>query len=121
MFYNLFVVLGILLFWRDSLAGPVGIMQMSFGDGMAEPIGRALKGPTWPFSSSKSVAGTLGFFFSAFLGSVCVGSFFLAMNGTDIHWAELTRACAAVSLCSALAEAFEVSRLIVGRNRVEPS
>lgn len=62
LLYAVVTMLVIILSWTDDLRGIVAIMVMAVGDGMADIIGRRYGSVKWPFSDTKSIAGTLAFF-----------------------------------------------------------
>lgn len=70
LLYVIILLLSTLCFWRESVVGLVAVSQMAAGDGMADIVGRRWGGKKWPFSSTKSYAGTGAFVVSGFLVSV---------------------------------------------------
>ena len=70
LIYVIILLLSTLLFWRGSVVGLVAVSQMAAGDGMADIVGRRWGGKKWPFSSTKSYAGTGAFVVSGFLVSL---------------------------------------------------
>jgi dolichol kinase len=70
LLYVIILLLSTLLFWRGSVVGLVAVSQMAAGDGMADIVGRRWGGKKWPFSSTKSYAGTGAFVVSGFLVSL---------------------------------------------------
>ncbi|EOD29316.1 hypothetical protein EMIHUDRAFT_99736 [Emiliania huxleyi CCMP1516] len=58
--YTLVLLVATVLGWR-SPAAAVAICQMAVGDGVADIVGRRYGSVKWPFSPSKSVAGSAAF------------------------------------------------------------
>lgn len=59
LFYGLAFAALTILFWRDSPTGMVALMILCGGDGLADILGKGIKSPRLPWSSRKSVAGSL--------------------------------------------------------------
>jgi hypothetical protein len=60
--YTIMLLIGTLVWFRDSPVGVVGIAQMAAGDGFADIIGRRYGERKWgSFAPDKSIAGSLGF------------------------------------------------------------
>jgi len=83
LFYT-FVLIVATLLWRDSLPGVVAVSTMAAGDGMADIVGRKFgKNNKWPFSKSKSIAGSTAFFASSLLVSFGLTTW-LSFTGSGI-------------------------------------
>ncbi len=67
LFYGIAFVAVTLIYWKDSLIGIPALMIMCGGDGIADIVGRRIHSPKLPWSSEKSVAGTLSVFFGGWL------------------------------------------------------
>jgi phytol kinase len=80
LFYGLAFVVLTLLFWRDSPTGIVALMFLCGGDGMADLVGKRIASPKLPWSSKKSLAGSLAMFFGGLLFSVLVLWVFIAQG-----------------------------------------
>jgi len=61
--------------WRSDVA-IVAILQMAVGDGFADIFGRKWGKVKWPWSSSKSVVGTVAFVLGAFAACLGIVSWF---------------------------------------------
>jgi len=59
--------------WTDNLCGIAAILVMAVGDGTADIIGRRYGKVKWPFSDSKSIAGTVAFASLSFVALVGIG------------------------------------------------
>ena len=59
--YGISITILLMLFWpRYASAVSIGVLSMSFGDGLAGLIGRSIKSPKWSvLGQTKSMAGTL--------------------------------------------------------------
>lgn len=69
-------------FWVDTPIGVVAVATMAVGDGLADLIGRRFGASNkWPFSKSKSIAGSSAFVVGSVLGSFGLLSW-LIWNGT---------------------------------------
>ena len=62
LFYGIMFVALTVVYWKDSPIGIVALMMMCGGDGIADIIGRRVKSPKLPWSSEKSIAGSLSVF-----------------------------------------------------------
>ena len=79
-----FVLIVATLLWRDSLPGVVAVSTMAAGDGMADIVGRKFgKSNKWPFSESKSFAGSAAFFVSSLIASFGLTTW-LSFTGSGI-------------------------------------
>ena len=87
-YYNIILFLVSLLAFRSSIPGVFVIAQMAAGDGMADIIGRRYGKVKWPFSESKSIAGTLGFMVSAFIVSCGLLSLYTATGCMSVNVSE---------------------------------
>lgn len=70
LYYGVMFVVLTLVYWKDSPIGIIALMMMCGGDGIADIVGRQIKSPKLPWSSEKSIAGTLGVFVGGWLMSV---------------------------------------------------
>lgn len=67
LFYGIMFVLLTILYWKDSPIGITALMIMCGGDGIADIVGRLVKSPKLPWSSGKSVAGSLSVFIGGWI------------------------------------------------------
>lgn len=67
LFYGLVFVAVTLIYWKDSLIGIPALMMMCGGDGVADIVGRRVRSSRLPWSSEKSVAGSLSVFLGGWL------------------------------------------------------
>jgi dolichol kinase len=67
--YCLVLIAFTLAGWRSAEV-VVALAQMAVGDGLADIVGRKYGTKKWPWTSSKSIAGTLAFAAGGFLASV---------------------------------------------------
>jgi len=68
--YVVILFTSIMLFFCDNLTGVVALSTMAAGDGLADIFGRRFgKNNKWPFSESKSIAGSAAFVIAATLCS----------------------------------------------------
>ena len=67
LLYGIVFVLVILIYWKDSLIGIPALMMLCGGDGIADIVGRRVRSPRLPWSSQKSVAGSLSVFLGGWL------------------------------------------------------
>ena len=72
LIYTVVLFLSTLLGFRESPIGVVAVCQMAAGDGLADIVGRRWGTVKWPFSASKSYAGTAAFVAGAFVVSAAV-------------------------------------------------
>jgi len=70
LYYGVMFVVLTLVYWKDSPIGIIALIMMCGGDGIADIVGRQIKSPKLPWSSEKSIAGTLGVFVGGWLMSV---------------------------------------------------
>lgn len=67
LYYGIMFVALTLVFWRDSPTGIVALMMMCGGDGIADLVGRRFPSPRLPWSSEKSLAGSISVFAGGWL------------------------------------------------------
>lgn len=70
LYYGVMFVVLTLVYWKDSPIGIIALMMMCGGDGIADIVGRKIKSPKLPWSTEKSIAGTLGVFVGGWLMSL---------------------------------------------------
>lgn len=106
--YCIVLVLLTLFSWRSDVA-VVAIIQMAVGDGFADIFGRRWGKTKWPWSSDKSVVGTVSFILGSFL--VCLGVFkWFGLFGctlgrlSHLPLVELSTSLLTISVISALTE-----------------
>eukprot|EP00727_Mastigamoeba_balamuthi_P014187 m51a1_g9391 putative phosphatidate cytidylyltransferase (234) ;mRNA; r:255435-256225 len=99
LLYGVSIVALTVVFWLDSPVAVVSIVMLCAGDGMAEVVGRAVRGPKVPWvpRTKKTVAGTVAFVVFGTAGCAAV----LAAVGLSVPVARI----AAIATASALAEA----------------
>ena len=104
LLYVLVIVISTLLEWRTSLVGVMAICQMAAGDGMADLVGRRLKGRKWWFSDHKSYAGSAAFVVAAFLTSLGLVGWLHTMGCLAVGAREAALRILAISVACALIE-----------------
>ena len=62
LYYGIMFVAMTILYWKDSPIGITALMMMCGGDGIADIVGRSIRSPKLPWSSEKSIAGSLSVF-----------------------------------------------------------
>jgi phytol kinase len=72
-FYGVVFVVLTIVYWKDSPIGITALMIMCGGDGIADIVGRRVRSPRLPWSSEKSVAGSL----SVFVGGALLAALIL--------------------------------------------
>ncbi len=72
LFYGIVFIAITLIYWKDSLIGIPALMMMCGGDGIADIVGRRVLSARLPWSSEKSVAGTLSVFAGGWLMTIFV-------------------------------------------------
>lgn len=106
--YVVILVIITALFWRDNMSGIMAITALAAGDGMADLVGRRIGKFTgkWPFSSSKSYAGTAAFALSSFLAGVFLCSWFQHFGAFSLELSrdEQVLRIAFISLAASLVE-----------------
>lgn len=78
LFYGIMFVVLTLVYWKDSPIGIIALMMMCGGDGIADVVGRRIASPKLPWSTDKSVAGTLGVFVGGWVMSAVIIYIFVA-------------------------------------------
>ncbi|KAG5185810.1 putative phytol kinase, chloroplast precursor, carboxyterminal half [Tribonema minus] len=72
LLYVLVLAVATILEWRASLVGVMAVCQMAAGDGLADLVGRHVKGKKWWFSEHKSYVGSLAFVAGGFVVSLAL-------------------------------------------------
>lgn len=96
-----------LAFWRSTVVGLLAISQMAAGDGLADIVGRKFGAAKWPWSSSKSYAGSFAFVAGGFTVSIALVYWMVSFSCLDLHglaFTDVALRIALVSLGSALVE-----------------
>ena len=75
LYYGIMFVVLTVLFWKDSPVGMTALMIMCGGDGIADLVGRRFNSNKFPYSPSKTVAGSI----SVFLGGWLLSAFVLGI------------------------------------------
>ncbi len=106
--YVIILFTSIMLFFCDNLTGVVALSTMAAGDGLADILGRRLgKNNKWPFSESKSVAGSAAFVAAATLCSFGLSAWLIytgtITTGMTVGW-EMAQRIFFISLVSAAVE-----------------
>ena len=68
LYYVLVLAAATVLSWRTSAVGIIALAMMCGGDGLADIVGRNVKGPRLPYNPEKSVFGSL----AMLLGALCL-------------------------------------------------
>lgn len=102
--YVIILLSSVLLFFRDNLTGVIAMSTMAAGDGLADIIGRRFgKNNKWPFSESKSIAGSTAFFVAASLCSLGLSAWLINTGAihVDLGWSQIATRIIFISLASA--------------------
>lgn len=70
LFYGIAFVLLTIIFWRNSPNGIVALMILCGGDGVADLVGKKVESAKLPWSSQKTIAGSLSMLLGGFLLAV---------------------------------------------------
>jgi phytol kinase len=80
LYYGIVFVLITILFWRNSPVGIVALMILCGGDGLADISGSLIGGRTIPWSSKKTIVGSLTMFFGGLFFSMLIIWVFVRMG-----------------------------------------
>ena len=80
LFYGIMFVLLTIVYWKDSPIGITALMIMCGGDGIADIVGRRFKSLKLPWSSEKSVAGSLSVFVGGWILSALILFVFVSLG-----------------------------------------
>lgn len=72
LFYGIAFIVLTLLYWKTSPIGITALMLLCGGDGLADIIGRRVQSPKLPWSSRKTIAGSLAVFAAGALFTIVV-------------------------------------------------
>jgi phytol kinase len=72
LYYGIMFVVLTLVYWKSSPIGIIALMMMCGGDGIADIVGRRVASAKLPWSSEKSIAGSLGVFIGGWLMSISI-------------------------------------------------
>jgi phytol kinase len=104
LFYGIMFVLLTLVYWKDSPIGIIALMMMCGGDGVADIFGRRIPSPKLPWSSEKSVAGTVSVFLGGWLLSAAVIFAYVAAGVFDGLFTNYLLPITFIALAGALVE-----------------
>lgn len=80
LFYGIVFVVLTLVFWKSSPVAIVALMLLCGGDGLADIVGKRIPSAALPWSSKKTLLGSLGVFLGGALLSALVISAFIGQN-----------------------------------------
>jgi phytol kinase len=80
LFYGIMFVLLTVVYWKDSPIGITALMIMCGGDGIADIVGRLVKSPKLPWSSGKSMAGSVSVFVGGWILSALILFVFVSLG-----------------------------------------
>jgi len=80
LYYGIMFVVLTVVYWKDSPIGIIALMIMCGGDGIADIVGRLVKSPKLPWSSEKSVAGSLSVFVGGWILSALILFVFVSLR-----------------------------------------
>jgi phytol kinase len=109
LIYVVVLFLSTLLGFRSSPVGVVAVCQMAAGDGLADIVGRRFGSVKWPFSTSKSYAGSAAFVVGAFAVSTGVLSLLSATGCMSLDVAAYLPQLLAISVVCAAVELVPIS------------
>jgi phytol kinase len=78
LFYGIIFVVMTLIYWKTTPIGMTALMLMCGGDGLADIMGRGLKSPHLPWSTRKTVAGSLGMLLGGWVLAVLILGVYIA-------------------------------------------
>ena len=80
LFYGIMFVVITLIYWKDSFVGIPALMMLCGGDGIADIVGRRVQSAKLPWSTNKSLAGTLSVFVGGWLMTIFVFAIYVWMD-----------------------------------------
>lgn len=104
LYYGIMFVVLTLVYWKDSPIGIIALMMMCGGDGVADIFGRRIPSPKLPWSSEKSVAGTVSVFLGGWLLSAAVVFTYVAAGVFDGSFVGYLSPITVIALAGALVE-----------------
>ena len=81
LLYGVVFIAVTLIYWKDSLIGIPALMMLCGGDGIADIVGRRVRSPKLPWSSEKSLAGSLSVFAGGWLLTILIFAIYIWMGG----------------------------------------
>lgn len=119
--YYTMVLLCVTLCLFKNVVGGIAMMQLCFGDGMAEVLGRRFgQGFSWPFSwaSHKSIAGSFAFVLFGFVSSCSIVQWYswFGLCGLELDTPSTIFSLAVISVVCAAVELAPVS--VIGDDNV---
>lgn len=104
LWYLVMMSLAAFFGWRREMAGVVGLAMMSFGDGIAEVVGRRWGdwGRWWgEEDKGKSFAGTAGFLVAGWIGSIGLVQVLQSFGLADLNgWNGVGRLGVVATVCA---------------------
>lgn len=104
LFYGIAFVVITIWFWKDSPIGIVALMILCGGDGLADVIGNSITSKSLPWSSRKTIAGTLAVLIGGFLTAFVVISIFFVSRVFTGSLLSYVLPIFVISLASAIVE-----------------
>ena len=80
LLYGIIFIAITLIYWKDSFIGIPSLMMLCGGDGIADIVGRRVKSSKLPWSSEKSVAGSLSVFAGGWLLTLLIFAIYVGVG-----------------------------------------
>ncbi|EKX31806.1 hypothetical protein GUITHDRAFT_149059 [Guillardia theta CCMP2712] len=114
LIYTLVLLWGVVGGWQQAMS-ITAITQMAAGDGLADIVGRRWGVVKWPWSDSKSIAGSLGFVVGASVVMMAELLWFNAFGLLSFKGTEVYDKVILISLLCAAVELIPLDKVLPGR------
>ena len=104
LFYGLVFVILTIVFWRRSPIGIVALMTLCGGDGLADVVGKRITSMKLPWSTRKSLAGSLSMLIGSFLLAVLILWIFVCQGYLGAPITDYLYPVAMIAIASTLVE-----------------
>ncbi|KAL5801847.1 hypothetical protein ACOSQ3_033479 [Xanthoceras sorbifolium] len=112
LYYVLMLMLGAVVFWRESPIGLVSLGMMCAGDGVADIVGRRFGSVKIFYNPKKSWVGSISMFISGFLVSAGMLYYYSVLGYFQLDWVSTMQRVALVCLVATLVESLPTTDLV---------
>ncbi|KAH7547809.1 hypothetical protein JRO89_XS14G0019100 [Xanthoceras sorbifolium] len=112
LYYVLMLMLGAVVFWRESPIGLVSLGMMCAGDGVADIVGRRFGSVKIFYNPKKSWVGSISMFISGFLVSAGMLYYYSVLGYFQLDWVSSMQRVALVCLVATLVESLPTTDLV---------
>lgn len=108
LFYGIVFVILTLTFWMSNPIGITALMMLCGGDGLADIIGSRINSPALPWSTNKSLLGSISMFLGGWIFTIIVLAIYAAVGVFPQPLGTFLLPVTVISLVAALVESISI-------------